>query len=145
MTSVLTLVAEGKTPTKRGQPALVVGEAHEYTVRSFAVHRRGCTMKQKSSRRSFIRRTGQLVVGGVLGVAVSRANATAGFDMSSSTQGKCATCKFWGGIRRVSQDGQTVTAESLGWCNNPESKMYQKTTTPETGPMKSWRKWDALT
>lgn len=58
--------------------------------------------------------------------------------------GICATCRFWGGRRRVSEDKQAVYSESLGWCNNPDSYHYQAMTTPETGPMKSWLKWEAL-
>jgi len=64
--------------------------------------------------------------------------------MPSITEGQCATCKYWGGIRKLSKDGKTVCAQSLGYCNNPESHNYHKTTTPETGPMKKWRKWGAI-
>lgn len=62
----------------------------------------------------------------------------------ASEQGVCATCRFWGGMRRVSEDKQSVYSESLGWCNNPASHHYQTTTTPVTGPMKSWQKWEAI-
>lgn len=62
----------------------------------------------------------------------------------ASAAGLCATCKYWGGIRRVSADKQTVYSESLGWCNNSTSPNFQKKTTPISGPMKMWEKWEAL-
>ena len=56
----------------------------------------------------------------------------------------CATCRFWGGMRRVADDRKSVFAESLGWCNNPDSPHCQSMRSPEAGPMKGWRKWEAL-
>jgi hypothetical protein len=44
----------------------------------------------------------------------------------------------------VSEDKKAVYAESLGWCNNADSPHYQTMRTPEAGPMKAWRKWEAL-
>jgi hypothetical protein len=32
----------------------------------------------------------------------------------------------------------------LGWCNNPQSPNYQKTTGPEHGPMGVWKKWELM-
>jgi len=64
--------------------------------------------------------------------------------INADNDGVCATCRYWGGMRRVSEDKNTVYSESLGWCNNPESHHYQSMTTPITGPMKSWEKWEAL-
>ena len=97
-------------------------------------------------RRQFLGTTGALATTVALGGALTASTANAGlkFDMSSTTEGKCATCKYWGGIRKLSKDGETVTAQSLGYCNNPESHNYHKTTTPETGPMKMWKKWGAI-
>ena len=66
------------------------------------------------------------------------------FVVDAKQEGMCATCRFWGGKRRVTEDKKSVYCESLGWCNNPESHHYQSTTTPATGPMKSWHKWEAL-
>jgi hypothetical protein len=91
-------------------------------------------------------------IAGAIGVSfllrTSPAKAAAGrgesYAMNSTTEGKCATCAFWGGIRRLSDDRQTVLTQSLGWCNNPDSKRYGQLTTPETGPMKSWRKWQLI-
>jgi len=73
-----------------------------------------------------------------------REKGLAAFAVPGSSEGICGTCLFWGGKRRASEDKTTVYAESLGWCNNPKSHNYQTMTTPETGPMKGWRKWEAL-
>ena len=107
-------------------------------------------MKQaaKNVRRSFMHRTAQVALGGFLGSLVSNTSASsdiAGFALDSSTEGKCATCNFWGGIRKLSADGKSITTQSLGWCNNPKSHNYQKMTPPDLGPMKAWKKWGALT
>ncbi len=64
--------------------------------------------------------------------------------ISADTEGICATCRYWGGMRRVSKDKNYVHCVSLGWCNNTASPRYQTMTTPEMGPMKTWRKWEAL-
>jgi hypothetical protein len=64
--------------------------------------------------------------------------------IDASKEGICGTCRFWGGIRRVSEDKKAVYAESLGWCNNVDSPHFQTMRTPEAGPMKAWRKWEAL-
>jgi anaerobic selenocysteine-containing dehydrogenase len=101
-------------------------------------------MSEKLGRRSFVRRTGQLALGGLLGGVVLEAHADKGFTMDSATEGQCATCRFWGGIRKVSEDGKSITTQSLGWCNNPKSMSFQKMTPPDFGPMKSWTKWEAL-
>ncbi len=66
------------------------------------------------------------------------------FVVKADERGICATCRFWGGIRRASEDKKTVYCESLGWCNNPASPHYQSKTTPVTGPMDTWKKWEAL-
>ena len=101
--------------------------------------------KTNIGRRNFLGTTSKiLTIAAIGGVAASSANAGFHFEMLSTTEGKCATCKYWGGIRKLSKDGKTVCAQSLGYCNNPESHNYHKTTTPETGPMKKWRKWGAI-
>jgi hypothetical protein len=64
--------------------------------------------------------------------------------IEASREGICGTCRFWGGMRRVSEDRKSVNAESLGWCNNVDSPHFQTMRTPEAGPMKAWRKWEAL-
>ena len=73
-----------------------------------------------------------------------REKGLAAFAVPASSEGICGTCVFWGGKRRASEDKAIVYAESLGWCNNPKSHNYQAMTTPETGPMKGWKKWEAL-
>jgi hypothetical protein len=106
-------------------------------------------MKFDQHRRHFIRRTTQLAVGGTLAglwVGVHAEEADKGlYEMSAETEGKCATCEFWGGMRKVSKDGKTLIAQSVGWCNNPESHNYQSLTVPSNGPMPLWRKWGILT
>jgi hypothetical protein len=106
----------------------------------------GDTMdKIKINRRDLLSKTGALFSLAAIGsIASYSANAGLHFEMSSDTEGKCATCKYWGGIRKLSKDRKTVSAQSLGYCNNPESHNYHKTTTPETGPMKAWSKWGAI-
>ena len=101
-------------------------------------------MNDKVDRRAFIHRAGKLALGGLMGGAMINAHAEAGFALDSSAQGQCATCRYWGGIRKISQDGKTITTQSLGWCNNPKSMSYQKMTPPDFGPMKAWIKWEAL-
>lgn len=102
-------------------------------------------MKQ-TNRRQFLGKTGKLMAFAALGSGVVATAAGAGlrYEMSSTTEGKCATCSYWGGIRKLSKDGKTVISQSLGYCNNPESHNYRKTTTPETGPMKKWKKWEVI-
>lgn len=110
-------------------------------------------MQQTTSRRRFIHRTGQLVAGGLLGGTLLDAQAAEAsahahsedfYQMDASTEGKCATCEFWGGMRKLTKDKKNVLVQSLGWCNNPDSRHYQQLTTPETGPMESWKKWGLL-
>ena len=64
--------------------------------------------------------------------------------VDAGREGVCATCRYWGGTRRVTEDKKSVYAESLGWCNNSESPHFLSMRQPEAGPMKMWRKWDAL-
>lgn len=54
----------------------------------------------------------------------------------------CATCAFWGGLRKVEKGGG-VLATTLGVCGNPKSANYQKMTEP-THVMPQWTKWPAL-
>ena len=101
--------------------------------------------KANTNRREFLGKTSKLLtVAAIGGIASSSASAGFQFEMPSSTEGQCSTCEYWGGIRKLSEDGKTVSAQSLGYCNNPDSHNYHKTTTPETGPMKKWRKWGAI-
>lgn len=119
---------------------------------------------QNENRRNFIKRGGAGLALGVLASTGLTATASddkqksamAHIDHSKSMKGMdtfvvnaneeniCATCRYWGGVRRVTEDKQTVYCESLGWCNNPDSYNYQKKTTPVAGPMKKWKKWEAI-
>lgn len=104
-------------------------------------------MKNDTSRnrRDFVRLATGLAAGGlVAGLSLESRATERGFTMSSDTTGRCISCQYWGGVRRVSEDRRQITAETLGWCNNPDSMSYQKTTPPDLGPMKSWRRWGAL-
>jgi hypothetical protein len=67
-----------------------------------------------------------------------------GVVIDASREGICGTCRFWGGTRRISEDGKSVVGESLGWCNNRESPHFLGMRAPDAGPMKNWRKWEAL-
>jgi len=69
-----------------------------------------------------------------------------GITIASSLTHSCGTCEFWGGMRIVSKDKKTITAQSMGWCNNPDSINYQKLTSvdhvmKQTGV---WKKWPVL-
>lgn len=117
---------------------------------------------QDENRRGFLKTGGAALAVGAAGLLGARAHAdehaghmtpggqlksekgTDAFTVKAKEPGLCATCQFWGGVRRVSEDKGTVYCESLGWCNNPKSHHYQSKTTPVTGPMDSWKKWEAL-
>lgn len=97
------------------------------------------------NRRSLLKGAGTTIfVGaGIIGSSALPSKAFAETDIPASAEKKCATCRFWGGIRQISADKQTVTADGKGWCNNPESPAYQKQTEPTQGaPV--WTKWAAL-
>lgn len=105
-------------------------------------------MEFDNRRRHFIRRTAQIAVGGAVGSLLLGAQAAGTdkgvYETGTDTEGKCATCEFWGGVRKVTKDGKTVITYSVGWCNNPESPNYHNVTTPDAGPMPLWRKWGIL-
>jgi len=108
------------------------------------------------SRRRLLRNSGLAVAGGALlgfgpntrateqGSMAGAGKGVAAVLIGAEREGICATCQFWGGLRRVAVDGKSVLAESLGWCNNRASPSFQMMRSPEAGPMKAWRKWDAL-
>jgi anaerobic selenocysteine-containing dehydrogenase len=117
---------------------------------------RGERNMRDENRRNLLKSGGAMLAAGVLGGVGVNAMASEhegrmegkkgvhAVVVDAGEQGICATCRFWGGIRRVSEDKKTVYCESIGWCNNPDSHNYQAMTTPVTGPMKSWQKWEAL-
>ena len=69
-----------------------------------------------------------------------------GIEISASQKNTCATCQYWGGMRKVSKDRKLVTAQSMGWCNNPDSPNHQKLTGADHKMQKPgiWKKWAAL-
>jgi hypothetical protein len=64
--------------------------------------------------------------------------------MSTDVTGRCGTCRFWGAMRQLSEDGESVLVQSMGWCNNPKSANYRKLTTAESGPMPAWERWELI-
>ncbi len=100
------------------------------------------------SRRDFVKQSAKIGLGVIVASAVLAERSTPAHAVEmmfgADTEGRCVTCDFWGGIRRVSEDGESVIVESLGYCSNPKSANYQKTTTPMNGPMDSWRRWQVL-
>ena len=114
----------------------------------------------KFGRRPFIQKTCMLTAAALVGPTVIGAalDATAqenhgtmpghggtdGYIMDSSVKGRCGTCDFWGGPRRVSEDGKTLTITGLGWCNNPKCPNHQKLTSPDHDCTGIWRKWSVL-
>jgi hypothetical protein len=114
----------------------------------------------RSERRAFLVKTCAVAAGSLLGARVVRQavaaehegkamevmghGGTDGYVLRSTVTQHCGTCEFWGGPRRLAQDGTTITITGLGWCNNPQSQNYQKMTSPEHGPMAVWKKWPLI-
>jgi anaerobic selenocysteine-containing dehydrogenase len=108
------------------------------------------------SRRNFLKTSGTLLVGTTALAALAaqagdehahaHGGAGDGHAISASTENTCATCEFWGGMRKLSQDKSEVIAQSMGWCNNPESPNHAKLTAPDHLMAKSgiWKKWGAI-
>lgn len=114
---------------------------------------------QDEERRNFLRLSGAVLAAGIVGPSLGTAYAeeskmhmehgghmkgAEAFTVQASAQQVCATCRYWGGIRKISEDRKTVNCESLGWCNNPKSGNYHTKTTPINSPMYTWEKWEAL-
>lgn len=69
-----------------------------------------------------------------------------GWNLDADTKFRCGTCRYWGGMRKISDDKKQVVAVSLGWCNNPASPMY-RSLVPADHEMTQpgvWTKWEAL-
>jgi len=108
------------------------------------------------SRRDFLAASGKLLVGTVvMGTIAVQADADSmekspdaghGIAVDASATDTCGTCEFWGGMRKVSDDGTQVIAQSMGWCNNPKSMSHQKLTAADRKMKKPgiWKKWAVL-
>jgi hypothetical protein len=106
------------------------------------------------SRRSFLATTGKLFVGAAtLGSITAHAaeehkhgGSGNGLVLDAALENRCATCEFWGGMRKVSEDKKQVITQSMGWCNNPDSPNHQKLTAADNHMKKPeiWKKWAVL-
>ena len=107
------------------------------------------------SRRNFLATSSKLVVGAVaLGSFAAHASehegmhggSADGHAIDAKATHTCATCQFWGGMRKISEDKKEVLAQSIGWCNNPNSPNHQKLTMADHKMKKPgiWKKWGAL-
>ena len=108
------------------------------------------------SRRRFLASSGRLLLSSVaLGsIAAHAADEHAqmhggrgdGLAIDASAENRCGTCQFWGGMRKISDDKKEVIAQSMGWCNNPDSPNHQKLTAADHEMKKPgiWKKWPAL-
>lgn len=107
------------------------------------------TSKETLDRRKFILRTTQAVAGAALAGGAITASTGASADgeylvLDSAAKNFCGTCQHWGGRRRISADGKSIEFDSLGWCNNPKSPNYRKTTGPKGGMKMVWDKWSEI-
>ena len=106
------------------------------------------------SRRNFLIGSGKLLAGAAaLGsIPVYAADehdhgaSGHGLVVDAATENRCATCQFWGGMRKVSEDRKQVIAQSMGWCNNPDSPNHQKLTAADHNMKRPgiWKKWAVL-
>jgi len=108
------------------------------------------------SRRNFLAASGKLIIGTVaLGPFAANASQEQarmqespgnGISIDAMAEDTCATCQFWGGMRKISEDKKQVVIQSMGWCNNPESMNHQKLTTADYQMKKQgiWKKWAVL-
>jgi len=109
-----------------------------------------------ASRRKFLAKSAKFLAGSAAFVSASalasshgakmHAGSVDGKAVDASAENTCATCQYWGGMRKVSEDKSQVMTQSMGWCNNPESMNYRKLTNPDhvMKKMGIWKKWAAL-
>jgi anaerobic selenocysteine-containing dehydrogenase len=108
------------------------------------------------SRRNFLATSGKLLVS-TLALGSIAAQATEehaqmhggsgdGLAVAATSKNICGTCQFWGGMRKISDDKKEVIAQSMGWCNNPDSPNHQKLTAADHQMKKPgiWKMWPAL-
>jgi hypothetical protein len=108
------------------------------------------------SRRNFLTSAGTLLASTVTLGSIAAYAAEAhtqmqgasgdGLAVDATSKNMCGTCQFWGGMRKISDNKSEVIAQSMGWCNNPDSPNYQKLTAADHLMNKPgiWKKWPAL-
>lgn len=106
------------------------------------------------SRRNFLAASAKFVAGSaVLASAGALAGshehhgaAGDGMSVDAAAKDTCGTCQYWGGMRKLSKDKMNLSAQSMGWCNNPESMNYHKLTAADHVMKKPgmWKKWSAI-
>jgi hypothetical protein len=78
-----------------------------------------------------------------------------GWKLPAGATMQCGTCEYWGGMRKVSNDGRELQALSYGWCNNSQCRNYHGMSAPVHEASGSiichagnahdcWTKWGAL-
>jgi hypothetical protein len=75
------------------------------------------------TRRGFLATAGKLALGvAVLGSTVAdagephaHAGGGDGIALETSATNRCATCDFWGGMRKLALGGKLLTTQSMGW------------------------------
>ena len=108
----------------------------------------------EESRRGFLTTSAKLLAGAAaLGSLAAYAaeeqhpvSSEDGLVLDAAAQNRCGTCEFWGGMRKVSDDKKQVIAQSMGWCNNPDSPNHQTLTAADHNMKKPgvWKKWAVL-
>jgi hypothetical protein len=108
------------------------------------------------SRRAFITTAGKLLVstvaiGSIAGNTLAehthpQEGSEDGHAIDATSENVCGTCLFWGGMRKIADEKKQVIAQSMGWCNNPDSPNYRKLTAVDHQMKKPdiWKKWPAL-
>lgn len=107
----------------------------------------------EQKRREFLVNSAKLLAGtaaltSIAGVASATHHSMEGKGLvvDASAENTCATCMYWGGMRKAVKDKSKVITQSMGWCNNPDSMNYQKLTSADHVMKKTgrWKKWPVL-